>query len=48
MTEEFMKKTKFEYVMKMILKESEDGDGCKGGGYVREISNLMNNFEDQY
>jgi hypothetical protein len=29
--------------MKMILKECEDKDGCKGG-YVREISSLMKMF----
>ena len=34
--------------MKMIFKECEDKDGCKGGGYVYEISRLMKNFEDQY
>ena len=34
--------------MKMILKECEDKDGCKGEGYVRDISSLMNIFEDQY
>lgn len=34
--------------MKMILKECEDIDGCKGGGFVCDISSLMKNFEDQY
>ena len=33
--------------MKMILKECEDGDGCKGGGSICEISRLMKNFKDQ-
>ena len=33
--------------MNMILKECEDEDGDKGGGYVREISRLMKNFKDQ-
>ena len=33
--------------MKMILNECEDKDGCKGGGYVREISSPMKNFKDQ-
>ena len=27
--------------MKIILKEFEDKDGCKGGGSVQEISTLM-------
>ena len=33
--------------MNIILKEGVDKDGCKGGGYVREISRLMKNFKDQ-
>ena len=33
--------------MKMILKECEDEGGCKGGGFVCEISRLMKNFKDQ-
>ena len=33
--------------MKMIFKECEDEDGCKGGGFVCEISRLMKNFKDQ-
>ena len=33
--------------MKMILNEFVDKDGCKGGGFVREISSLMKNFKDQ-
>ena len=32
--------------MKMILKEYEDKDGCKGGGSVHEISSPMKNFKD--
>ena len=32
----------------MILKENVDQYGCKGGGYVHEISSPMKNFEDQY
>ena len=34
--------------MKMILKECEDKYGCKGRGYVQEISRLMNIFEDRW
>ena len=34
--------------MKMILKERVCKDGCKGIGFVHEISRLMNNFKDQY
>ena len=45
--EEFMKKTNHED-MKIILKEDVDKDGCKGGGFVCEISSPMKNFEDQY
>ena len=45
--EEFMKKPNLEDVMKMILKEFEDKDGCKGAGFVREISSPMKNFKDQ-
>ena len=33
--------------MKMILKECEDKYGCKGGGFVCEISSPMKNFKDQ-
>ena len=33
--------------MKIILKEGVDKGGCKGGGYVHEISNPMKNFKDQ-
>ena len=33
--------------MKIILNECEDEGGCKGGGFVREISRLINNFKDQ-
>jgi hypothetical protein len=33
--------------MKMILKECEDEDGDKGGGFSREISRLMKNFKDR-
>jgi len=32
--------------MKKMLKECEDEDGYKGGGYVQEISRLMNIFKD--
>ena len=34
--------------MKMILKEYEDKDGCKGEGFVQEISRLMKIFKDQW
>ena len=37
-----------EDVMKMILKECGDKDGCKGEGSIHEISSMMKNFEDQY
>ena len=33
--------------MKMILKECEDKDGCKGGGSVCDILSTRKNFEDQ-
>ena len=33
--------------MKIILKEYEDEDGYKGGGFVQEISRLMKNFKDR-
>ena len=33
--------------MKIILKEGVDKGGCKGGGYVHDISSLMKNFKDQ-
>ena len=46
--EELMKKIKYKsYVMKMILKECEDKDGCKGGGSACEISSLRKNSKDQ-
>ena len=32
----------------MILKECEDKDGYKGGGYVREVSRLMNISKDRW
>ena len=32
--------------MKMILKECEDEDECKGGDPIREISRPMKNFKD--
>jgi hypothetical protein len=34
--------------MKMILKEYEDKDGCKGGGSVEEISRLMKILKDRW
>jgi hypothetical protein len=33
--------------MNIILNEGVDKDGHKGGGFVLEISRLMNNFKDQ-
>ena len=33
--------------MKIILKEGVHKDGCKSGGYVREISRPMKSFKDQ-
>ena len=33
--------------MKIILKEDVDKYGCKGRGYVRDISRPMKNFKDQ-
>ena len=33
--------------MNIILKEGVDKDGCKGEGFVREISRPMENFKDQ-
>ena len=33
--------------MNMILKKCEDEGGCKGGGYVHEISRLMEDCKDQ-
>jgi hypothetical protein len=39
--EVFMKKSNHEDVMKMILKECEDKNECKGGGSSREISSPM-------
>ena len=33
--------------MKMILKECEDKDGCKGEGSIHEISRPMKNFKYQ-
>jgi hypothetical protein len=33
--------------MKMIFKECEDEDGCKGRRSTREISRLMENCKDQ-
>ena len=46
-TKEIMKKLNYEDVTKMILKECEDKDGCKGGGYDHDISSPMKNFKDQ-
>ena len=34
--------------MKMIFKECEDEGGCKGGGYVYEISRLVKNFKARW
>ena len=34
-------------IVKMSLKECERKDGCKGEGYVRQISSPMKNFKDQ-
>ena len=34
--------------MKMVLKECEDEGGCKGEGFVREISRLRKNFKDRW
>ena len=34
--------------MKIILKEYEDKDGCKGGGFVQEISRLRKIFKDRW
>ena len=44
--EEFMKKTNHEY-MKIILKECVGKDGCKGRGFVYDISRPMKNYKDQ-
>ena len=33
--------------MKIIMKEGVDKGGCKGRGFVRDISRLMKNFKDQ-
>ena len=33
--------------MNIILKEGVGKDGCKCGGFVREISRSMKNFIDQ-
>ena len=33
--------------MKMILKECENKDGCKGRGSICEISSPMNKFKGQ-
>ena len=33
--------------MNIILKEGVDKDVCKGGGFVHEISRLMENYKDQ-
>ena len=33
--------------MKIILKEGVEKGGCKGGGFVQEISSTMKNFKDQ-
>ena len=33
--------------MKIILKEGVDKGGCKGEGFVREISSPLKNFKDQ-
>ena len=46
-TEENMKKSNHEDVMKMILKECVDKNGCQGGGSICEISIPMKNFKDQ-
>ena len=42
-----MRKSNLEDTKKMILKECEDEGGCKGGGFVREISRPMKNFKDR-
>ena len=41
------RKPNLEDIMKMILKEYEDEGGCKGRGYVCDISRLTKNFKDQ-
>ena len=33
--------------MNVILKEDVDKYGCKGGGFVHDISRLIKNFKDQ-
>ena len=37
-----------EDIIKMILKEYEDKDGCKGGGSIQAISRLMKIFKDRW
>ena len=43
-----MKKIKYSRYYEDDLEECEDEDGYKGGGFVREISRLMNNFKDPW
>ena len=37
-----------EDIMNMILKEYDDKDWCKGGGFVQKISRLMKIFKDRW
>ena len=46
-SEEVMKKSTHEGVMKLTMKKFEDKDGCKGGGFIHVISIPMNKFKNQ-
>jgi hypothetical protein len=46
-SEEFMKKSTHNDVMKVILKKFEDKDGCKGRGSIHVISIPMRKFKAQ-
>ena len=46
-SEEVMKKSTHEDVMKVTMKKFEDKYGCEGGGSNRVISIPMNKFKDK-